>query len=160
MLEGRVDISVVVPCLNEEANLRPLAERFFAAAAAAGLRGEVVFVDDGSVDATWDVIEGLEREYPAGVLGVVVSVQREYKHFQAYIGVAAKAKGYSVVEVETLFLDRNAGTSFLAGRSTRVSLEVLADMPTALAEFGRSRHPHGPRVAPRSGAPAPARAPY
>ena len=62
MNERRIDISVVVPCLNEEANVRPLAERFLAAAAEARLTGELVYVDDGSTDGTWEAIEALRHE--------------------------------------------------------------------------------------------------
>ncbi len=64
MDERRIDISVVVPCLNEEANVGLLAERLFAAAAEAGLATELVFVDDGSTDGTWATIEAL-GEYQA-----------------------------------------------------------------------------------------------
>lgn len=74
MAERRIDISVIVPCLNEEANVRPLAERFLGAAAEARLTGELVYVDDGSTDGTWQTIEALRDE-----LGeeVVVGVRHE-----------------------------------------------------------------------------------
>ena len=86
---------------------------------------------------------------PRRVLRDVVSYRGNYHHFQTLISVAAKSKGYSILEVETLFVDRRAGVSFLAGQATKVSLESLADIPPALKEFGRKRHPHGPSVAPR-----------
>jgi phenylacetate-CoA ligase len=97
---------------------------------------------------------------PRRVLQDVVSYRGKYRYFQTFITVAAKAKGYSVVEVETLFVDRRAGESFLAGQSAFVSLGALADFPAALREFGRKRHPHGPSVAPRDSAIPPAEVPY
>jgi phenylacetate-CoA ligase len=251
--ERRIDISVVVPCLNEEANVRPLADRFLAAASEAKLTGEIVYVDDGSTDGTWEAIQALRGEYgeetiagvrhevnrgiptswrsgiekargaytcfidadlqhppeeiitlyrrllesradiaqgtrssigrlrdsrlvlsrglnvilnvafrtwatdsksgfvlaPRQVLRDVVTYRGTYHHFQTLISVAAKSKGYSILEVETLFVDRRAGVSFLAGQATKVSLESLADIPPAMKEFGRKRHPQGPSVAPR-----------
>lgn len=65
---------------------------------------------------------------------------QEFRHFQTFIGVAASRKGFVVVEVDTPFDDRRAGTSFLTGKSMKVALEVLADFPAAYREFGFFRN--------------------
>ncbi len=60
-----MQLSVIVPCFNEEANLPELAERtgeVFRVGAIDG--GEMILVDDGSRDRTWDVIERLARAHP------------------------------------------------------------------------------------------------
>ncbi len=49
-------VSVVCPALNEGASLRSLAPLVLGELAQAGYRGELVFVDDGSSDETWQVI--------------------------------------------------------------------------------------------------------
>jgi glycosyltransferase involved in cell wall biosynthesis len=56
-------VSVVVPGLNEAESLPELARRI---QAALGERGgyEILFVDDGSTDDTWQVIRGLHDEDP------------------------------------------------------------------------------------------------
>jgi phenylacetate-CoA ligase len=253
-LTAQLDISVIVPCFNEEANVGLLADRLFEAIEEAGLTAQIVFVDDGSTDGTWEAIErcrntwgnlvvavrhdenagiaaawrsGLDRasgryacfldadlQHPPEavvtlyrqllqsradvaqgtrssierlrdsrmlfsrvlnlllavvfrtwatdsksgfvlaqrrVLHDVVSYRGRYRYFQTFISVAAKAKGYTVLEVETLFQSRYAGESFLVGRAFRVSLGALADFPRALLEFGRrSRTPYGASIAPRS----------
>lgn len=46
------EISVVVPVYNEEENVAPLAEEIRAAIAPTGRTFEIIFVDDGSTDAT------------------------------------------------------------------------------------------------------------
>jgi glycosyltransferase involved in cell wall biosynthesis len=50
-------ISVIIPAFNEEGNVERLFERIDEGLDAAGLPGEIVFVDDGSTDGTWAEIE-------------------------------------------------------------------------------------------------------
>jgi glycosyltransferase involved in cell wall biosynthesis len=60
-----VDVSVLVPAKDESENL-PLFMQLAAEAFATSLavRYEVVVVDDGSVDDSWEVLQRLQREYP------------------------------------------------------------------------------------------------
>ena len=50
-------ISVVVPCMNEEASIPVLVDRLAQVVAPYGARAEIVLVDDGSTDGTWAAIE-------------------------------------------------------------------------------------------------------
>jgi glycosyltransferase involved in cell wall biosynthesis len=50
-------ISVIIPAFNEEGNVERLCERIDEGLDAAGLPGEIVFVDDGSTDGTWAEVE-------------------------------------------------------------------------------------------------------
>ena len=52
-------ISVVVPILNESESLEELAQALLAVAAAQGLDLEIILVDDGSGDGSWDKIRRL-----------------------------------------------------------------------------------------------------
>lgn len=52
----RRELSIVVPVYNEEANIVPMTEEVRSALASAGVDYELVFVDDGSSDATWAMI--------------------------------------------------------------------------------------------------------
>ena len=231
-------LSVVCPCLNEEANLPLLAERLFAATKEAGITTELVVVDDGSTDGTAAVIANLQLEYgdavgsvrhtknrgiaaswrsgvdaarggyvclidgdlqnppeevvtlylrllesaadlaqgtrssigrlrdsrlllsrvlngllnllfgmrakdsksgfvlgPKPVIDDVITHKGKYRHFQTFISVSAHSKGYSILEVETLFESRYAGESFMATRSLRVSLQAFMDFIPSIAEF-------------------------
>lgn len=64
-----VELSVVVPCYNEELNLQELAHRLLATFDVGGFRGEVVLVDDGSSDRSAEVIRALAARSPGLVTG-------------------------------------------------------------------------------------------
>ncbi|MDQ3167306.1 MAG: glycosyltransferase family 2 protein [Chloroflexota bacterium] len=55
-------LSVVIPCQNEEGNLRELYRQLVAALTPLGLPFEVIVIDDGSTDGTWAVVEALHAE--------------------------------------------------------------------------------------------------
>jgi phenylacetate-coenzyme A ligase PaaK-like adenylate-forming protein len=247
-------LSVIAPCLNEEVNIPVLAERLFSATDEAGISTELVLVDDGSTDCSWQAIQRLRESRGDSVVGVrhtdnfgiaeswrsgldsargtyacfidadlqnppeevvtlyrrllsspfdvaqgfrssigrlrdsrlmfskvlnlllnatfgmrardnksgfllgpravlmdVLDHRRKYRHFQTFVTVSAKAKGYSILEVETLFESRNAGRSFIDASVWRVVRQALRDFAPAFAEFrvgARSRH--GSRVAPEA----------
>ncbi|MFQ5568214.1 MAG: glycosyltransferase family 2 protein [Rhodothermales bacterium] len=53
------DLTVVVPVFEEEESLPELARQIQAACEAEGFSFEVLFIDDGSQDGSWQVIQGL-----------------------------------------------------------------------------------------------------
>jgi glycosyltransferase involved in cell wall biosynthesis len=55
-------LSIIVPVLNEAESLRQLHAEITAACDRGGIPFEVLFVDDGSTDASWRTIEQLARE--------------------------------------------------------------------------------------------------
>ncbi len=57
-----MDVTLVVPVYNEVNSLRSLHEEITSAMAPLGLAYEVLFVDDGSTDDSWSVIEALTKE--------------------------------------------------------------------------------------------------
>jgi glycosyltransferase involved in cell wall biosynthesis len=61
---ARPEVSVLVPAKDEAENLPEFLRQARAAFASNPQRYEVVVVDDGSVDGTWEVLEQLSREYP------------------------------------------------------------------------------------------------
>lgn len=54
-----MQISVIIPVFNEQASLTALHGEIVQTAESAGLELELIFVDDGSTDGSWDVIERL-----------------------------------------------------------------------------------------------------
>lgn len=83
----RPDISVVVPLYNEEESLPELAAWIDRVARAEGLSYEIIFVDDGSSDGSWAVIESLKERYATLR---AIGFQRNYgKSAALYCGFAA-----------------------------------------------------------------------
>lgn len=65
--DARPEISIVVPALNEGANLRPLVERIAAAMAGRGAY-EILIVDDNSTDDTPAVCAELAQRFPVRLI--------------------------------------------------------------------------------------------
>lgn len=58
-----MDVSIIVPCYNEAESLPELVDWIDRVVKEHGLTAEVVVVDDGSSDGSWEVLERLQREY-------------------------------------------------------------------------------------------------
>jgi len=59
-----MDISMVIPLLNEEESLSELSAWIDRVMAENGYSYEILFVDDGSTDSSWEIIERLRTENP------------------------------------------------------------------------------------------------
>ncbi|GAA6160926.1 glycosyltransferase family 2 protein [Ruegeria sp. HU-ET01832] len=71
-------LSVVVPCMNEEDSLPALVERLIAATDAWSDDTEILLVDDGSTDDTWDGICLQSQKHPR-VRGLKLSTNRGHQ---------------------------------------------------------------------------------
>ena len=65
MSEKKLDISVVVPLYNEQESLPELSAWIDRVAQSNHLSYEIIMVDDGSTDDSWEVVEQLKEQYPA-----------------------------------------------------------------------------------------------
>ena len=83
-----MDVSVVIPLLNEEESLEELAAWIDRVVRAHGLSCELVLVDDGSTDKSWQIIETLTQRYPQ---------VKAIKFRRNYGKSAALNEGFSVV---------------------------------------------------------------
>jgi dolichol-phosphate mannosyltransferase len=87
-------LSVVVPVLNEAESLPPLYQELLDVAREHGYQWDLVFVDDGSTDGSWDVIERLARD-DASVQGI---------RFRRNFGkAAALSAGFAAARGELVF---------------------------------------------------------
>ena len=82
-----MDISVIVPLYNETESLPELAAWIRRVMEANGYTYEILMVDDGSTDGSWDTVLSLSKEHPA-IHGI--SFRRNYgKSAALYEGFAA-----------------------------------------------------------------------
>lgn len=70
-------LSIVVPCYNEEACLRELHVRLTRAAEATGLKYEIVLINDGSRDRTWEIMREIAAADPRLV---AINLSRNHGH--------------------------------------------------------------------------------
>ena len=89
-----IDISIVVPLLNEEESLPELFDWIKRVMSKNNFSFEVIFIDDGSTDGSWKVIEGLKAAHPTTVRGV--KFRRNYGK-SAALNVGFEAVNGSVV---------------------------------------------------------------
>ena len=239
-----LELSVIVPCLNEEANVEELVARVKEVFAVELLRrggAELILVDDGSTDATWEMLSKLSEtenfvvarrhsknlgipaawrtgmtaargrlicvldadlQYqpedilrlhqalssssaeiaqgwrsqtgrekgarywisracnlmlnrafamslrdnksgfilcPREVFADLLGYGGNYTYWQIFIMAAAQAKGYTCAQVETRFLPRRAGKSFLNDVPVRVMLRACRDFCRAVVEYRLDR---------------------
>ena len=66
-----MDLSFVIPCYNEEGNVRAVYEAIRAVFGPEGISCETVFVNDGSTDGTWKALKELSALYPEDALTAV-----------------------------------------------------------------------------------------
>lgn len=92
-----MDISVVIPLYNEEESLPELVEWIHKVIHTHGLNYEILLVDDGSTDQSWNVIQGLSHKYPH-CKGV--SFRRNYGKSAALNVGFAHAKGEVVITMD------------------------------------------------------------
>jgi polyisoprenyl-phosphate glycosyltransferase len=96
-------LSIVVPCFNEEAGLLETYARLSALREQLVGKGkisrlsEIIFVDDGSRDQTWNIIDAWAREYTK-VVGVKLS--RNCGHQNALLAGLTSAQGDAVITID------------------------------------------------------------
>lgn len=75
--QGKQKLSVVAPVYNEEGSIRELHERIVAALATQPYEYEIVFVNDGSTDGTYDIMKRLKPL-------TLINLQRNYGETPAF----------------------------------------------------------------------------
>lgn len=95
--------SVVLPLYNEENNLPVLYERLTAVMRDLGESYEILFINDGSADASADIVRDLNRQDPAVKL---VSFSRNFGHQLAVSAGLQYAGGEAVIVMDSDLQDR------------------------------------------------------
>ena len=94
-MADRLDISVVVPLYNEQESLPELMAWIDRVCRAERLSYEVIMVDDGSNDGSWEVVESLKKEYGDSLRAI---------HFMRNYGKSAALYcGFDAAQGEVVF---------------------------------------------------------
>jgi glycosyltransferase involved in cell wall biosynthesis len=93
-----MDISIIVPLFNEADSLEPLMKAISSVMDGTGSSWEVVFVDDGSSDASFDVCSKLFREHAGRIQ--VCRFSRNYGKSAALSVGIGKAKGNIIITMD------------------------------------------------------------
>lgn len=96
-LDASPTISIVVPLYNEVDNVRPMVTRTLASLAQIDKRYELILVDDGSKDGTWDEIIRISAEHSC-IRGI--SLSRNFGHQHALLAGLVCAKGMAIVSMD------------------------------------------------------------
>jgi glycosyltransferase involved in cell wall biosynthesis len=92
-----MNISIVIPLLNEEESLNELYRWIADVMQSNGFLYELIFIDDGSTDNSWKLIEGLSKKNPT-VKGI--RFQKNYGKSQALHAGFAMAKGDVIITMD------------------------------------------------------------
>ena len=127
-------LSLVVPAFNEEEAMEQSFERTYRAMSSIGYPFEIIYIDDGSRDRTWEIISSLAREHEE------VKALRFSRNFGHQLAVTAgmdEAKGDAVIIMDADLQDPP---------------EVIADMVKAWEQgadiaYGKRMHRKGETAA-------------
>lgn len=127
-------LSLVVPAFNEEEAMEQSFERTYRAMSSIGYPFEIIYIDDGSRDRTWEIISRLAREHEE------VRALRFSRNFGHQLAVTAgmdEAKGDAVIIMDADLQDPP---------------EVIADMVKAWEQgadiaYGKRMHRKGETAA-------------
>lgn len=92
-----MNLSIIIPLLNEEESLEELFNRIHKVCTAHQYSYEVLFVDDGSTDLSWSIIENLRVQHPQ-VHGIKFS--KNYGKSQALHAAFARVQGDVVITMD------------------------------------------------------------
>ena len=92
-----MNLSIIIPLLNEEESLRELHNWIVKVMDSNNFTYEVIFIDDGSTDNSWQLIETLSHENP-NIKGI--RFLRNYGKSQALHAGFAKAEGNVIITMD------------------------------------------------------------
>ena len=91
-------VSVVVPVYNESGCLQELIDRTLAALDSCQCRSELIMIDDGSRDDSWDIISAASAGRPDTVIGV--RLNRNYGQHSAIMAGFEQVRGDLIITID------------------------------------------------------------
>ena len=145
-----MDISIVIPLLNEVESLKELYHWFADGMQSNGFLYELLFIDDGSTDDSWDVIESLSEKHPQ-VKGI--RFQKNFGKSQALHAGFAIAEGDVIITMDADLQDNpeeipelykmvtDDGYDLVSGwKKKRYDSVVTKNLPSKLFNFAAGNY--------------------
>ena len=95
--ENALDLTLVIPLLNEEESLKPLVQKIRDVLADQHLAYEILFIDDGSTDGSMNVLEELHNTYSEVQ---AIQFRRNFGKAAAYTAGFQRARGTYVITMD------------------------------------------------------------
>src|SRR4051794_12817288 len=92
-----MNLSILIPLLNEEESLQELYTWIISVMKSNNYSYEIIFLDDGSTDESWNIISGFATENP-NVKGI--RLMKNFGKSQALHAGFAKAKGDVIITMD------------------------------------------------------------
>ncbi len=124
-----MDLSVVVPVYRSSETLSQLTSRICSALEGHGLSFEIIFVDDGSPDDSWNVLKELQRYRPDQI--VAVQLMRNYGQHNALMCGFRHARGRFVVTIDDDLQNPPEEISRLLAAALERNLDLVYGIPEA-----------------------------
>jgi undecaprenyl-phosphate 4-deoxy-4-formamido-L-arabinose transferase len=142
------EISVVIPVFNEEDNLQELGERLIRTLTAMGRSFEIIFVDDGSTDRSWQLLSALNGQYPQHIRAL--QFHRNFGQHQAIFAGFQAARGKIMVtldadlqnppeEIPRLVAKLDEGYDTVGGWRENRQDSIFRKLPSQLVNYVMSR---------------------
>jgi glycosyltransferase involved in cell wall biosynthesis len=136
-------LSIVIPAYNEEESMRPLCDALFPVLNSLGITHEIIFVDDGSRDGTFAVLEEIQREVAGGMR--IIRLRRNFGQTPAMACGIDHADGDIIItmdadlqndprDIPRLLEKMNEGYDIVSGwRKDRKDKAISRKLPSMIA---------------------------
>ncbi len=140
-----MDLSIVIPLLNEEESLKELHHWISEVLKSNGFLYEIIFIDDGSTDSSWNIIKSISQE-DTNIKGI--RFLENFGKSQALHAGFAQAKGEVVITMDADLQDNpeeipelynmitNEGYDLVSGwKKVRYDSKIAKNLPSKLFNF-------------------------
>jgi glycosyltransferase involved in cell wall biosynthesis len=118
-----MNVSIIIPLLNESESINELNEWIFKAFTGTDLEFEIIYIDDGSNDSSWSIIEEIAKS-KINVKGI--SFNRNYGKSQALRVGFSQAKGEYVATLDADLQDSPEEIPIMINKLIESNLDMIS----------------------------------
>jgi glycosyltransferase involved in cell wall biosynthesis len=144
MEEPKLDLSIVIPVFNEESNLEPLLRETGTVLSGLGLSYEILAVDDGSTDRSFETLQTIQQTEPhlriirfRRNFGQTAALSAGFKYARGKVIVPMDADGQNdPADIPRLLQKLQDGYDIVSGwRKERKDNAVTRTLPSRIANW-------------------------